>query len=188
MTTLHSNDFSGRDAAANSAPAAASALRYAAGACWLGAFAFAMSETGLAALILADDASAAREALGARFPGSIATAGAELAGPEAMIRAVIDDPAGEIALPLDLRGTPFQQRVWAALRAIPAGETRSYADIAAGIGAPSAVRAVAGACGANPIAIAVPCHRVLRSDGALSGYRWGVERKRMLLAREGVTA
>ena len=83
-----------------------------------------------------------------------------------------------------MRGTAFQQRVWQALREIPAGHTASYAEIAARIGAPKSVRAVAQACGANALAVAIPCHRVVRSDGALSGYRWGVERKRALLARE----
>jgi O-6-methylguanine DNA methyltransferase len=98
----------------------------------------------------------------------------------------IETPAAGLDLPLDVRGTAFQQRVWQALRTIPAGETTTYADIAKRIGAPQSVRAVAGACAANPIAVAVPCHRVVRSDGALSGYRWGVERKRALLDREAV--
>jgi AraC family transcriptional regulator of adaptative response/methylated-DNA-[protein]-cysteine methyltransferase len=88
-------------------------------------------------------------------------------------------------VPLDVRGTAFQQRVWQALKQIPAGSTASYTDIAKRIGAPQSVRAVAQACGANAIAIAIPCHRVVRNDGALSGYRWGIERKRALLDREG---
>ena len=91
-------------------------------------------------------------------------------------------PAPE--LPLDVRGTAFQQRVWQALREIPVGQTASYTEIARRIGAPGAVRAVARACGANALAVAIPCHRVVRQDGALSGYRWGVERKRALLERE----
>jgi AraC family transcriptional regulator of adaptative response/methylated-DNA-[protein]-cysteine methyltransferase len=89
-----------------------------------------------------------------------------------------------MALPLDVRGTAFQQRVWEALRAIPAGVTVSYAELAARVGMPTGARAVAGACAANPVAVAIPCHRVVRNDGALSGYRWGVERKRILLERE----
>ena len=93
-------------------------------------------------------------------------------------------PGLGLDLPLDVRGTAFQQRVWQALREIPAGETVSYAEIARRIGAPNAVRAVAGACAANPLAVAIPCHRVVRNDGGLSGYRWGVERKRALLDRE----
>ena len=93
-------------------------------------------------------------------------------------------PAGRLDLPLDIRGTAFQQRVWQALREIPAGRTASYAEVAARIGQPSAVRAVGRACATNPVAVIVPCHRVVRTNGELSGYRWGVERKRQLLKRE----
>jgi AraC family transcriptional regulator of adaptative response/methylated-DNA-[protein]-cysteine methyltransferase len=96
----------------------------------------------------------------------------------------VEAPARGLDLPLDVRGTAFQQRVWAALREIPAGITVSYGDIARRIGAPEAVRAVAGACAANTLAVAIPCHRVVRSDGALSGYRWGIDRKRALIDRE----
>ena len=96
----------------------------------------------------------------------------------------VEAPALGLDLPLDLRGTAFQQRVWQVLRELPLGTTASYADVAARIGAPKAVRAVAQACGANPLAVAIPCHRVVRTDGALSGYRWGVARKQALLARE----
>ncbi len=97
---------------------------------------------------------------------------------------LVEAPRLGLDLPLDVRGTAFQQRVWQALREIPAGETASYADIANRIGARKSARAVAQACAANPLAVAIPCHRVVRNDGALSGYRWGVERKRALLARE----
>jgi AraC family transcriptional regulator of adaptative response/methylated-DNA-[protein]-cysteine methyltransferase len=97
---------------------------------------------------------------------------------------LVEAPSIGLDLPLDVRGTAFQQRVWEALRAVPVGTTVTYADIAGRIGSPKAVRAVAQACGANNLAVAIPCHRVIRSDGALSGYRWGVERKRALLARE----
>ena len=96
----------------------------------------------------------------------------------------VERPEAPLDLPLDVRGTAFQRRVWEALRRIPPGATASYADVAAVIGAPKAVRAVAGACAANPVALAIPCHRVVRGDGALSGYRWGVARKRALLERE----
>ena len=96
----------------------------------------------------------------------------------------VELPSLGLNLPLDLRGTAFQERVWQALREIPAGVTVSYADIAQRMGAPRAVRAVARACGANTIAVAIPCHRVVRRDGDISGYRWGVERKRELLRRE----
>jgi len=98
--------------------------------------------------------------------------------------ALVESPKTAIELPLDLRGTEFQQQVWRALREIPAGSTTTYADIARRIGAPGAARAVAQACAANRLAIVIPCHRVVRGDGALSGYRWGVERKQMLLQRE----
>jgi len=100
------------------------------------------------------------------------------------IVAALDEPAAAAAIPLDIRGTAFQQRVWAALRVIPLGETRTYGEIAAAIGAPRAVRAVAIACAGNPAAFVVPCHRVLPKDGGIGGYRWGAERKRRLLARE----
>lgn len=116
---------------------------------------------------------------------------AELIGGDAQYEALmaqvvglIEAPENGLALPLDIRGTAFQQRVWRALQAIPVGETVSYADIARRIGAPKAVRAVAGACAANMLAVAIPCHRVVRNDGALSGYRWGVERKKALLEKE----
>lgn len=99
----------------------------------------------------------------------------------------VKSPQLGLDLPLDVRGTPFQQRVWQALRKIPCGSTASYADIARMIGSPSSIRAVAGACAANPISLAIPCHRILRSDGHISGYRWGIERKRILLAMEAST-
>ncbi len=98
--------------------------------------------------------------------------------------AFVENPRVGLDLPLDIRGTAFQHRVWEALRRIPAGATASYAEIAAAIGAPKAVRAVARACAANRIAVAIPCHRVVGTDGSLSGYRWGIERKRALLAKE----
>jgi AraC family transcriptional regulator, regulatory protein of adaptative response / methylated-DNA-[protein]-cysteine methyltransferase len=97
---------------------------------------------------------------------------------------LVERPARGTSLPLDIRGTVFQQRVWDALSKIPAGTTATYTEIAAALGAPTAVRAVAGACAANAIAVAIPCHRVVRQDGNLAGYRWGIERKRALLARE----
>lgn len=102
----------------------------------------------------------------------------------AQVVGLIEAPENGLALPLDIRGTAFQQRVWQALQAIPVGETVSYADIARRLGAPKAVRAVAGACAANVLAVAIPCHRVVRNDGALSGYRWGVDRKKALLEKE----
>jgi AraC family transcriptional regulator of adaptative response/methylated-DNA-[protein]-cysteine methyltransferase len=101
---------------------------------------------------------------------------------------LIEAPELGLDLPLDIRGTAFQQRVWAALCEIPAGTTATYSDIARKIGAPKSVRAVAGACAANALAVAIPCHRVVKSDGALSGYRWGIERKRVLIDREAQAA
>ena len=120
-----------------------------------------------------------------RFPrAEIVPADKAFARLVAKVVALVERPALGLDLPLDIRGTAFQQRVWQALRAIPAGETVSYADLAKRIGSPKSIRAVAQACGANPVAVAIPCHRVVRSDGGLSGYRWGVERKRALLERE----
>ena len=109
---------------------------------------------------------------------------AEFAALVARVVGFVEAPAVGLDLPLDVRGTAFQQRVWQALREIPPGTTASYAEIAARIGAPKSVRAVAQACGANHLAVAIPCHRIVRQDGDLSGYRWGVQRKRALLERE----
>lgn len=161
------------------------ALRVATVPCWLGNVLVAASDVGIAAILLGDDPAVLRDDLSRRFPRAALVDGDVVFND--LVRevvALIDEPAGRIELPLDIRGTVFQQRVWAALRQIPAGETATYAEVAARIGAPSAVRAVAAACAANPIAVAVPCHRVVRSDGALAGYRWGLARKEELLARE----
>jgi len=152
----------------------------------LGALLVARSARGVCAISLGDDPDALLRELQDRFPR------AELVGGDAGFERLLAQVVGLIAqpgighdLPLDVRGTAFQQRVWQALRRIPPGQTASYADIAARIGSPKAVRAVAQACAANTLAVAIPCHRVVRSDGALSGYRWGVARKRALLEREG---
>lgn len=151
----------------------------------LGALLVARSARGVCAISLGDDPDALLRELQDRFPR------AELVGGDPGFERLVAQVVGLIAqpgighdLPLDVRGTAFQQRVWQALRRIPPGQTASYADIAARIGSPKAVRAVAQACAANTLAIAIPCHRVVRSDGALSGYRWGVARKRALLERE----
>lgn len=146
----------------------------------------AASEIGVCAILLGDEPGALLEDFQARFPKATAIGGdADYERLSAAVLALIERPDTSADFPLDARGTAFQRRVWRALRAIPPGATASYAEIARRIGSPKAMRAVAGACAANPVAIAIPCHRVVRSDGALSGYRWGVERKRMLLAREG---
>ncbi len=161
------------------------AIRFAVGQCSLGAVLAATSDRGVCAILLGEDPDALVKDLQDRFPR------AELIGADpafeavvAQVVAMVEQPQLGLDLPLDVRGTAFQQRVWRALRDIPAGETRSYAQIAQAMGAPKSHRAVAMACGGNALAIAIPCHRVVRSDGALSGYRWGVERKRALLARE----
>ncbi len=165
--------------------AGASAIRFALRRCSLGLALIARNESGVCALLLGDEADALREELRRRFPKT------ELqetqADPDELVAAalaLVEAPGSRADFPLDARGTAFQRRVWAALQDIQPGATASYAEVARRIGAPTATRAVAGACGANPIAVAIPCHRVLRSDGRLSGYRWGVDRKRALLARE----
>ena len=160
-------------------------IRFAIGDCSLGSILVARSAKGLCAILLGDDPEALLRELQDRFPEAELLGGEERF--ERQVAAVIefvDAPALGLKLPLDVRGTAFQQRVWQALRKVPAGDTVSYADIARRIGAPRSVRAVAQACAANTLAVAIPCHRVVRSDGALSGYRWGVERKRALLDRE----
>jgi AraC family transcriptional regulator of adaptative response/methylated-DNA-[protein]-cysteine methyltransferase len=160
-------------------------ISFAIGECSLGAILVATSHRGVAAISIGDDPQALVQTLQDRFPHARLIGGD--AGFEQLVARVVglvEAPALGLDLPLDVRGTAFQQRVWQALRAIPAGETASYAEIARRIGAPKSVRAVAQACGANLLAVAIPCHRVVRTDGALSGYRWGVERKRTLLQRE----
>ncbi len=160
-------------------------IHYAVASCWLGQVLIAATETGLCCILLGDSAETLIEDLRARFPkATLAAASADFAETVSSVVRFIETPALGLALPLDIQGTAFQQRVWQALRAIPAGKTASYAEIADAIGQPTAARAVAGACAANPLAIAVPCHRVVREGGAISGYRWGVERKKALLARE----
>jgi len=135
--------------------------------------------------LLGDDPEALARDLQDRFPHATLVGGdAAFEQWVAQVVGFVEAPALGLDLPLDVRGTAFQQRVWQALQQIPAGYTASYADIAARIGAPKSTRAVAQACGANALAVAIPCHRVVRSDGVLTGYRWGVERKRALLARE----
>jgi AraC family transcriptional regulator, regulatory protein of adaptative response / methylated-DNA-[protein]-cysteine methyltransferase len=145
----------------------------------------AKTERGICAVLFGEDDAALVDDLRRRFPESdLVPAGMGMDRVIAHVASVIHGqvPAGD--LELDLHGTPFQQAVWTALRAIPAGDTASYAEVAKAIAKPGAVRAVAAACAANPVAVLVPCHRVVRSDGGLSGYRWGVARKRALLAGE----
>ncbi len=162
-------------------------IRFAVGQCTLGCILVAATGRGVCAILLGDDAPALLADLQGRFPrATLRDAEPEFAGWVAQVIAFVERPGASaaLALPLDIRGTAFQRQVWEALRATPPGETLSYAAVAARLGKPAAVRAVAGACAANALAVAVPCHRVVSATGALAGYRWGVERKRALLARE----
>lgn len=160
-------------------------IRFAIGQCSLGAILVASSEKGVCCITLGDDPEFLLADLQSRFRNADLVGGdGDFEKLVAIVVGFVETPRRGLDLPLDVRGTAFQQRVWQALREIPAGSTASYSQIAAKIGSPQAVRAVAGACAANSIAIAIPCHRVVRHDGHLSGYRWGVERKRLLLQRE----
>jgi AraC family transcriptional regulator of adaptative response/methylated-DNA-[protein]-cysteine methyltransferase len=168
---------------------AGTVLKFAIAQCSLGAILVAATEKGIAAILLGDDPDALLRDLQDRF------ANAELNGGDdafdtLVVRVIglVEQPGKLQQLPLDVRGTAFQYQVWTALTSIPAGETASYQQIAARIGRPAAIRAVARACAANPVAVAIPCHRVVRTDGGLSGYRWGVERKQTLLQREARSA
>ncbi|MGE8320531.1 MAG: methylated-DNA--[protein]-cysteine S-methyltransferase [Comamonas sp.] len=160
-------------------------LRFAMGQAAPGLVLVGRSRHGICAILLGDDAQALQEQLGEAFPG--AALQADQPGLQHELQQVVDLldrgwPAGIVHL--DVGGTAFEQQVWQALCGIPAGHTRSYREVAQGLGAPQAFRAVAGACASNVLAVAIPCHRVLRSDGSAGGYRWGIERKRALLAWE----
>ncbi|MDB5802608.1 MAG: transcriptional regulator, AraC family [Rhodocyclales bacterium] len=164
-------------------------IRFAVGECSLGAILVAQSERGICAVLIGDDADLLVRDLQDRFPRANLVGGdADFEKMVAKVVGFIEAPALGLDLPLDVRGTAFQQRVWQALREIPPGQTVSYTELAKRIGLPKAVRAVAGACAANAIAVLIPCHRVVRNDGALSGYRWGVERKRVLIDKEAKEA
>jgi AraC family transcriptional regulator of adaptative response/methylated-DNA-[protein]-cysteine methyltransferase len=163
-------------------------IRFAVGDCWLGSILVAATDKGVCAILLGDDPEALIRELQDDFSQ------AELiGGDEAFERLVatvvgfVEAPARGLDLPLDIRGTAFQRQVWQALREVPPGSTASYSDIARRVGVPRAMRAVAQACASNTLAVAIPCHRVVRQDGQLSGYRWGVERKRALLEREAAS-
>jgi AraC family transcriptional regulator of adaptative response/methylated-DNA-[protein]-cysteine methyltransferase len=158
---------------------------FAIGECSLGSLLVGQSTRGVCSILIGEDPTLLARDLRDQFPE------ANLIGSEsgyeqlvAKVVSLIENPGTGLDLPLDIRGTAFQQRVWHALQEIPSGSTASYTDIANQIGTPGAVRAVARACGANALAVVIPCHRVIRNDGSLSGYRWGVERKRALLERE----
>jgi len=168
--------------------AANQAMRFAIGACSLGAILVAATEKGVCAILLGDEPDALLRDLQDQFPRAQLVGGDEAFEQHAAkVIGFVEAPGLGLDLPLDVQGTAFQHRVWDALRRIPAGSTASYAKIADAIGAPKSVRAVARACAANRLAVAIPCHRVVRADGALSGYRWGVERKRALLDKEAKT-
>jgi len=160
-------------------------IRFAVGQSSLGAILVASSANGVVAILIGDDPDALARDLQDRFPRA-RLIGGDADYEQVVARAVglVEAPRIGLDLPLDVRGTAFQQRVWRALREIPVGRTVSYAELAKAVGAPGSARAVAGACAANAIAVAIPCHRVVRRDGALSGYAWGVERKRALIERE----
>lgn len=162
-------------------------IRFAVGQCSLGAILVAATDKGVCAILIDDDAEFLVQDLQNRFPRANLIGGdKEFERLVAQVVGFVEAPALGLDLPLDVRGTIFQQRIWQALRNIPAGSTVSYTELAKRIGMPKAVRAVAQACAANAIAVAIPCHRVVRNDGSLSGYRWGVERKRILLERETI--
>jgi AraC family transcriptional regulator of adaptative response/methylated-DNA-[protein]-cysteine methyltransferase len=181
----HSNERLGMTPTRYRQGGAGETIRFALGACSLGAVLVAATARGACAILLGDDPEALLRDLERRFPhAELLGADAEFEGLVAKVVGLVERPRAPVELPLDIRGTAFQERVWQALRAIPAGATATYTEIAHAIGDPKAARAVAGACAANPLAVAIPCHRVVRAGGGLSGYRWGVERKRALLERE----
>jgi AraC family transcriptional regulator of adaptative response/methylated-DNA-[protein]-cysteine methyltransferase len=164
-------------------------IRFAVGQCSLGAVLVAATDRGVCAIDLGVDPEVLVRGLQDRFDrAELVGADAGFEQTVAAVVALVERPDQPADLPLDIRGTAFQERVWRALRQVPAGGTTTYTALAGAIGAPGSVRAVAGACAANRLAVAVPCHRVVRLDGSLSGYRWGVERKRALLDREAAVA
>ena len=161
-------------------------MRFAVGRCSLGSVLVASTAKGVCAITLGDDPDRLVSDLRRQFPKAEMTgADAGFQATVAQVIGLIDGPDRTLGLPLDIRGTAFQCQVWEALGRIPAGSTLSYGELAAAIGRPRSVRAVAQACASNRIAVAIPCHRAVRADGEPSGYRWGIERKRALLAREG---
>lgn len=160
-------------------------ITFATGECSLGAIVVAAGAKGVCAILLGDDAEFLHRELKKQFPRARLIEGdTSFRRLMARVIAFVENPREDLDLPLDIRGTAFQHRVWEALRRIPSGATASYAEVAKAMGAPQSFRAVARACASNRIAVAIPCHRVVASDGSLSGYRGGVERKRALLAKE----
>jgi AraC family transcriptional regulator, regulatory protein of adaptative response / methylated-DNA-[protein]-cysteine methyltransferase len=180
-----SNDLLGMTPTNFRAGGAKTDINFAIAECSLGSILVATSSKGICAILLGDDPNQLTQDLQDKFPNASLLANDERYDRlVAQVIGFIEAPSAGLDLPLDIRGTAFQQRVWQALRNIPAGTTVTYSEIAKQIGSPSAFRAVANACGENSLAVAIPCHRVVRNDGAISGYRWGVERKRSLLLKE----
>lgn len=166
---------------------AAADLHFAIGQCSLGSVLVASGARGVRAILLGDDPESVIGELKRRFPdATLVRRDEDLSQSLSQVIGLVETPGQPLDLLLDLRGTTFQQRVWQALQEIPAGSTVTYSQVACRIGAPKSVRAVAHACASNALALVVPCHRVVRSDGGLAGYRWGVERKRILLQREAM--
>lgn len=164
------------------------AMTYLVGQCWLGSILVASTNEGIAAILLGDEGDALVRSLRSRFPDAHLVGGDQRFDDlVAEVIRFVEAPTIRFERPLDLRGTDFERRVWLALREIPAGSTATYSEIAARIGAPHASYDVGQACASNPLAVVVPCHRVVRKDGTLAGYRWGTRRKRALLAREAVS-
>ncbi|MBL4837511.1 MAG: bifunctional DNA-binding transcriptional regulator/O6-methylguanine-DNA methyltransferase Ada [Kordiimonadaceae bacterium] len=164
-------------------------IRYAIKETWLGLVLVAATEKGVCAILFGDTHEQLLEDLSCRFSGAIIEAsesGSDFEGWVETLLSQVEKPSAATHLPLDIQGTAFQERVWRALQTIPAGKTLSYSELASKIGKPGASRAVASACAANSLAIAIPCHRIIRADGGLSGYRWGVGRKKRLLDREKI--
>ncbi len=160
-------------------------MRFGIGQCALGALLVAATDVGIATISLGDDAEHLLQQFQDRFPAATPiNANGKFNGWMARAIDAVEQPELALRLPLDVQGTAFQKTVWQALRAIPFGHTATYADVARALGKSSATRAVANGCGANPVAVAIPCHRVVRTDGGLGGYRWGIHRKQALLACE----
>ena len=173
------------DSAGSPRPDGREEIRFVIGESSLGQVLVAQSSKGVRAVLLGDDRDALQRDLERRAPdAAVVDGGSDLDAVAARVIGYVEVPRHGLDVTLDMRGTPFQHRVWEALRQIPAGSTVSYAEIARTIGMPGSARAVAQACAANALAVVVPCHRVVRNDGTISGYRWGIERKRTLLERE----
>lgn len=169
-----------------------SSIRFCCQPTWLGGSLIAVTDMGLCAVFFGDEPKALQADLRRRFAGTELVESLpedrDFAALVLTVNRAIENPSLPFEMNLDLHGTPFQQKVWKSLMSIPFGQTISYSELAERVGKPNAIRAVASACGANPISVIVPCHRVVRSDGSLSGYRWGIERKQKLIKRESVVS